>query len=167
MKELQIKVESICLEYLIKAEKFYNKTFTFPDIKYDIRGRCAGRAIYAKNLIQLNADFLSQYKDAFIIDTVPHELAHIVARGVYGAIKPHGKDWWKFVMRHIFNLEPSVYHNYNTAPFRVRSFERVYMYNCGCRIHRLTLIRHNKIKRGRWRYCLKCENRLQFVGESE
>lgn len=54
----------------------------------------AGRAFLCDNpqYIDLSAELFWEYTEAFIVDTIPHELAHLVAYTVYGD-EGHGKGW--------------------------------------------------------------------------
>jgi len=55
----------------------------------------AGRAFIedVPQRIDLSTDLFTQYTEHMIQDTVPHELAHLVAYTVYGD-KGHGRGWY-------------------------------------------------------------------------
>ena len=55
----------------------------------------AGRAFIEENpqKIDLSTDLFDQYTDHMIVDTIPHELAHLVAYTIHGD-PGHGKGWY-------------------------------------------------------------------------
>jgi SprT protein len=55
----------------------------------------AGRAFIADvpQRIDLSTDLFTQYTEHMIQDTIPHELAHLVAYTIHGD-KGHGKGWY-------------------------------------------------------------------------
>lgn len=61
----------------------------------------AGRAFYEDNpqYIDLSTELFWEYTEEFLNDTIPHELAHLVAYTVYGDTG-HGKGW-KSVLSHM------------------------------------------------------------------
>jgi len=162
IEALELKVKHC----LLLAEKQYQRKFNYQVIKIDIRGRAAGqiRYEYSRKAISLpvlrfNPYLLSQYKDVFIEQVVPHECAHLVAYQIYGMkIKPHGLEW-KTQMSALYGLLPKVTHTFE-VPKRVR---KTFAYLCACEdvTHRLTAIRHNKIRRETARYlCKGCGSAL-------
>jgi SprT protein len=117
-------------------------------------------------LMRFNKVLLESYAEDFINEVVPHECAHVVVYHLNRSAfhsgskrpKPHGIEW-QSVMRDVYRLEPKVTHNFALTS----SESRQYSYVCGCvqRIHRISIIRHNKIKRGRARYlCKGCGDAL-------
>lgn len=60
----------------------------------------AGRAFIEENpqKIDLSTDLFCQYTDHMIVDTIPHELAHLVAYTIYGD-PGHGKGWYSVLER--------------------------------------------------------------------
>ena len=122
-KELQLKIETVVLECLVKAQNKWgaDKVNKIPTIKYNLSGRCAGRAhwIYVTNdmFIRINPILLNENVEYMLTNTVPHEIAHLVAYMVFGkSIKPHGYEW-KTVMR-CFGLTPDRCHYLNTSTVR-------------------------------------------------
>jgi len=159
-------------ECLNLASQFFNCSFYYVDIRYDLKGRTAGQLISKRALngykysFRFNVGLLSRYQSEFIDQVTPHECAHLVAYQVYGrAIKPHGREW-RYVMNEVFGVAPKVTHTFEVQPARtLRQFE----YYCACsgRKHHLSTIRHNKILRSRARYlCRVCRTALK-EGEKE
>jgi SprT protein len=155
-----------CLEM---AGRVYRRDFSLDEIRFDLRGRAAGQVRFpqarslfgsASLVMRFNAELLHRYAEEFIAEVVPHECAHAVVYHLYrprfrsGVVrpKPHGVEWQN-VMRDIYKLEPKVTHNFVLAP----NVSRHFSYICGCekRVHQVSIIRHNKMKRGRARYLCK------------
>lgn len=167
---------SACLE---EASRYYRKSFPFAGIRFDLKGRSAGQVRFpfahqqsseSFPLLRFNASLLMDYGDHFIQEVVPHECAHIVVYHLYRPSryfkkqgpKPHGLEW-QSVMREVFKMEPRVTHNFVVAS----SPSKVYFYRCACddKQHKVSLIRHNKVKRGVARYlCKRCGVQLVESG---
>lgn len=69
----------------------------------------AARAWLEEGKVDLCTRLLRRYPDEFFTQTLPHELAHIVAYRVFGYTGAHGVPWKK-VMRAL-GLEPRIYHS--------------------------------------------------------
>ncbi len=128
-----------------------------PRLRFDLRGRSAGQARLQEWSIRLNPTLLHQHGVDFIRDTVPHELAHLIAFAQYGGrIRPHGEEW-----RHLMRLlgrPATVCHDYEVKPARqLRRFD----YHCGCRPHQLSSIRHRRCLQGMRYLCRHCGGELR------
>lgn len=88
--------------YVDLANTKFNLHLTYPSVLFAIRGTNAGTANAGTNTIKFNPTLLRENPDEFIQDTVPHEVAHLVARlrHLGKAIDPHGAEWrnvmWAF-----------------------------------------------------------------------
>lgn len=102
---------STCLQ---SAEKYFNRSFVFPDIYYDLRGVKAGVAYLRKNEIKFNRTLLLENPEEFIKQVVPHELAHLIVYQVFGRVKPHGKEW-QSVMEDLFQLPAETCHQFDVS----------------------------------------------------
>lgn len=150
---------SRCLAIL---EEKYKRTFVRPTIVYDVKGTTAGFAHYGKNEIRLNVELLYTHWDDMLNNTVPHEVAHIVAGQQYGFnIKPHGGEW-QIVMLYL-GLEPTRCHNYEVKKARVH--KTPYVYLCDCKEHHVTALLHKRMLAGRTYQCNTCKGRLYFDRE--
>lgn len=170
-KQTEIAVYK-CLE---EAEKYYSQSFPLAGIHFDMTGRSAGQVrfpLVSKKspvnlpILRFNATLLRQNGDGFIKEVVPHECAHIVVYHLFRQSsrfnrqrpKPHGNEW-RAVMRDVFKVEARVTHNFEVAA----SNSKVFLYRCACdkKLHHVSLIRHNKMKRGISRYlCKRCGDQL-------
>ncbi len=162
--------------YIEQAADIFNIKVNVPPIHFNLRGRCAGmyRVSRQRNWpfsqmnreIRYNSFIFSKYFDDNVNTTIPHEVAHYISDILYGLknIKPHGKEW-KAIM-HTFNADPSVTANYNLSGIPLRKQSR-YVYQCSCRDHQLSAIRHNKITKQHYRYyCNACKQVLNYKLEA-
>lgn len=141
-----------------------------PRLSFNLRGRSAGMAVYQPrkrraepDLIRINAGLLQEHPDEMLEETIPHEVAHIVAHRLFGPrIKPHGAEW-RAVMA-AFGKSPEVQHRMEVEPSRRL---RRYRYHCACPAGvELTSIRHNRARRGTGYVCRKCGQRLRWSGDA-
>ncbi len=117
--------------------------------------------------IRYNPYIFSKYFEDSFTTTIPHEVAHYVTDIIYGLknIKPHGEEW-KAVM-HAFDADASVTANYDLSGIPV-SRQTLFTYQCDCREHQLSTIRHNKIKKRRYQYyCNYCKQTLHYKQQKE
>jgi SprT protein len=148
---------------LREAEVWLSLPMPQIEIRFDLRGTSAGQArVHGKAfaLIRYNPTLLSRHPAEFIAETVPHEVAHVVAFAKYGArIRPHGAEW-QGVMRY-FGVVPSRCHGYDVSRLRARAVRR-FLYRCSCGTHEISSIRHNRIRtQGAVYLCRRCRQPLQ------
>jgi SprT protein len=151
------------LQLLASAEHKFNLNPKNPEILFDLQGKAAGLLVIHSSgnmKIRYNSGLLKRYGKKFIEQTVPHEVAHLIARRVYGrSIKPHGKEW-QAIMSY-FNVPAERCHNYDTSDTHARTM-RYFEYHCECRSHRLSAIRHNRVLSGVTYLCRACGTSLVF-----
>ncbi len=144
------------------AAEHYGMPAPRVEILFDLRGRAAGQArlpARGRPLIRYNAQLLLENGESFLQRTVPHESAHVIAFRRHGArIRPHGEEW-KAVMT-LFGADSRRCHDYDLSAVPSRRVSR-YSYHCGCREHRLTSIRHNRIESGQVYLCRACGEPLR------
>lgn len=147
-----------------KAEYFFNQSFTRPKVELNLRGYSAGTATPSLNLLRFNKTLLLQNQQHFLKHTVPHEVAHLVAYQLFGLnIRPHGKEW-QHIMRMVYAIPAERCHQYAVK----KKPTTYYHYYCDCDIqHRLTIRRHNAIKKGRQYICKSCQAILQYNNKIE
>ncbi len=122
----------------------------------------AGRATHKRGIhnISLHSGLLASMGDAYINQTVVHEVAHCIQRHVWPRSQAHGYEWQKVM--HILGVPAKRCSNYGDMPPKNR-MARPYIYKCACREHKLTHILHDRIRQGSWRKCLRCRVRIEFV----
>ena len=129
----------------------------------DSLGRIAGKANYYTYILQYNNNMLEENEYDFISNTIYHEVAHLIAGFfISRKEKSHGRTW-KWVMQDVFNLEPTLYHNYNPQT-SVESKLYEYICICGTNFY-LSKNLHSKICNGVTRVCKKCKTPVVYIGE--
>ena len=129
-----------------------------PNINLRQRGTIAGSAHLSRNLIKLNSTLFSQNRDYFIEQVIPHELAHILVYQMHWPkrVRPHGKEW-KFIMQEVFHKQALVKHSLDVSSVGMRQVA----YHCSCSRVMLSIIRHNKVVKGKQTYvCKECHQTL-------
>lgn len=105
----------------------YGVPIKFPTITYDLRGRTAGQAKYTYDqtrpdaiwLIRLNSVLLIENLYDMLLNTVPHEVAHLAVQAIHGReAAPHGIEWSNVM--YYLGLSAQRTHNYNTSNSRMR-----------------------------------------------
>jgi SprT protein len=165
--ELQEKALAAVRRAERRARVFYAIELPEASIDFSLRGRCAGQAVVERTgatRLRINLQLLRENLDDYLIQTVPHEISHLVvnwqARNKRSKPRPHGTEW-QAVMRDCFGLEAKRCHSYRTTPARV--VPRPFLYACSCREHLLTSIMHNKIGLSYQALCKACRTPLQFI----
>jgi SprT protein len=127
--ELRAKVDAVIEASFKTCEKHYKQKFKRPEVRYNIRNTNGGEAWINRNLIRLNLTFLVENEEKFLATTVPHEVAHLVARYVYTSkphngkkVRPHGSEW-KEVMG-VLTVEPKTKHTYSVASLDIVKIKR-------------------------------------------
>jgi SprT protein len=160
-------VERKVAETLEKLQAHTSTKLRAPEIKYDLRGHVAGYAI-GGHTIRINVELLyTDHYDDMINSTVPHEVCHIAAAQMYPYMRVgHGREWKELMW--LIGLPATRCHNYETVAARKRQrMPRPYVYECDCRQHALTAIRHKRVLAGYRYHCTYCRGELEFIGEEE
>jgi SprT protein len=152
-----------------RARNFYSLKLPEAAIDFTLRGRCAGQARIDRNgrtCLRINLQLLSENRDDFLLQTIPHEVAHLVVnwqvRKQRQRPRPHGPEW-QTVMQDCFGLAPTRCHSYQTSPARVVS--RPFVYLCTCREHHLTGLMHKRITHSYQAHCKACNSPIQFIAK--
>lgn len=134
-----------------------------PQIRFDLRGQTAGQALWngrGSTTLRFNLAFARAHGEAYIRETVTHEVAHLVTMARHGRVRPHGPEW-REVMRYLGVAEPRRCHDYHLPEAEARR-QRLWPYVCACRRHELSTTRHNRVQRRAARYhCRHCGTRLR------
>jgi len=160
------------LDYLIAlyhSSDLKQKPLPLINISFNLRGKTRLGSVrfdifkrYATINVHLEA--YSKLGDTYLRDVFSHEFAHVITYTVYGKTKPHGSRF-VYVCKKLF---PQNYESIASARYRGEFVLdsgkklKVYDYVCGCQIHKLTSIRHNRILRKMAVYkCKKCKGILK------
>jgi SprT protein len=127
-----------------------------PAIKYSLKGKAAGRAWPLRWEISLNPHIAALNRDRFVIETVAHEIAHLIAYRINNKDRPHGYTWQSVMLA--FGQTPERLHNFDVSGINsIRKPQPRYAYSCKCRDHHISSIRHNRILKGAEYRCLNCK----------
>lgn len=148
-----------------QAETFFKRPFKRPVVSLRLRGQKAGVAHLHENTLRFNAELYQQNTEDFLRQTVPHEVAHLVAHELFGdRIQPHGEEW-QLIMKGVYELKPLRCHNYAVKRRQVTR----YIYRCPCPegVFHFTAQRHGFVRKGRRYLCRACRKALVFSGETK
>ncbi|MCQ9425069.1 SprT family zinc-dependent metalloprotease [Pseudomonas sp. LJDD11] len=147
-----------------KAEAFFKRPFKRPLVSFKLRGQKAGVAHLQENLLRFNPKLYQENHEDFLRQTVPHEVAHLIAHQLFGSkIQPHGEEW-QLIMRGVYELPPNRCHTYAVERRQVTR----YIYRCPCpqSDFAFTAQRHRMVVQGRRYLCRRCRQTLVFSGET-
>lgn len=133
----QQEIIALVEAYFTLAEDLYDRSFHRPEVRLDLRGRAAGQASWIRGVpgevIRFNPVILQENWQDFKDRTVPHEVAHVVARQRHGElIRAHG-DEWRSIMRD-FGCSEVRCHSYSVVNASIHRGKRVVM-RCLCGVH--------------------------------
>lgn len=156
MHERQQKIKEKLSALIQKANSIFNISLPDIEVRFDLRGRCAGKAsvsyAYAScetgkspYTIRFNVDLMtSNGWDHMLNNTVPHELAHIICFFDPKLGQNHNHGWQRVCILLGGNGERC--HALETTPARkTRKFE--YTTTLGHKV-KIGLARHRKIQNG-------------------
>jgi len=119
------------------------------------------------SLLKLNPDLLNEMKEVYIDNVVTHEFAHACVRKYLGYYKngrkimPHGTEFKAFCRT--FGISggatTNIASNSKTLTENKKRLNR-YTYVCNCREHEVSLIKHNRMKKGDHYGCSLCGGKL-------
>ena len=137
-------------------------------VYFDLSGRTAGqyRTARGRRVIRYNPYLFAKYFNENVATTVPHEVAHYLIDAIYGQrnVKPHGNEWRN--MMQLLGAEASVRADFDLAGIPTRRYRRI-PYECRCRVHQLTRIRHTRVQGKSSRYfCRVCGTELVPAADS-
>lgn len=158
-EQLHARVEA-CYQ---QAEAFFKQRFARPEVCFKLRGQKAGVAHLTENKLRFNPQLYRDNHDDFLKQTVAHEVAHLIARQLFGLkIQPHGAEW-QLIMRGVYQLLPQRCHSYAIERRQVSR----YIYRCSCPQGEFPFSaqRHALAAKGRRYYCRRCKVTLSFTGE--
>ncbi|SEK45040.1 SprT protein [Atopomonas hussainii] len=158
-EQLQQQVET-CYRL---AEQHFARPFARPVVSLALRGQKAGVAHLQENKLRFNAALYRANREHFLAQTVPHEVAHLIAHQLFGSrIRPHGPEW-QAIMRNVFQRPAERCHSYSVAQ-RPRTH---YLYRCACSEPLpFTAQRHARVAKGSRYLCRRCRQPLAFSGQT-
>lgn len=162
---LKAEVMQSIKRFLIIAEKSYGKIYSMPSVSYDLNSTVGGTANYSLWHIQVNPRMFVENKNDYLINTIGHEVAHLITFDNHGTrTKDHGKEWADTMA--VFGLEPKRCHSYQTYSKPRKRLKR-FLYVCKCNKHfHLTVTHRRRIDKGLVTCCALCRHRLR-ISETE
>ena len=156
------QVGALTGKYIEQASRIFLRHFVMLPVFFDLSGRLAGMyKVHGRTrCIRYNPWLFARYYEENLAVTVPHEVSHYLTDTIHGrrGIRPHGKEWREIMA--LFGADDQVIADFDLSGIPGRSYQTE-DYRCACRSHRLTHIRHNRIRRG-WRYyCKSCNTELR------
>jgi len=148
----------------VQAETFFKRPFKRPVVSLELRGQKAGVAHLHENKLRFNRELYQRNTEDFLQQTVPHEVAHLVAHHMFGdRIAPHGQEW-QLIMRGVYELPPLRCHSYEVKRRQVLR----YLYRCPCPSSEFAFTpqRHSLVRKGRRYLCRQCRHTLVFSGQT-
>ncbi len=88
----------------------FTTTVGYPDVYFNLRGKCAGKAYVELWEIHYNLKYIAHNLPRFLVDTVPHEVAHLMEYHISGKIGH--KALWKDIMGKMGIVNPKRCHTY-------------------------------------------------------
>ena len=126
--------------------------------RFDLSGRAAGMYVVrgANRWLRFNPWLFDAEFTHNLEHTVAHEVAHYAADFRFDRrnIKPHGQEW-RAIMT-LLGVPANVTHQQDTSVAPTRTMRSV-EYQCQCRTHALSMVRHNRVMHKGARYlCRHC-----------
>ena len=157
------------------GSKLLKKKFSFIPVIFDLSGKVAGMYKWKKLSTKTSDDlgvirynpwiFAKYYKENFTT-TIPHEVAHYLARCLHAdhKLRPHGLEWRSIM--HAFEANNNVTASFDMSGIPCRKSKK-FRYLCDCMTHYLGTLRHNKCSRHQAEYlCRLCHTKLVFTSGS-
>lgn len=150
--------------HAIARKAFPNANIPDINIRFDINGATGGLYYTYKQMYKFNLQLA--HNPNYIDEVVPHEVAHHVARCIYGPmVKAHGFEW-QMIMVAVFRRKPVCRHTFDTIHIKMKKHGRIYVYTCDCGLdHPVSPLIHSRIvnpTNGYRRICLKCKSQIRF-----
>lgn len=121
---LQKEIERLSLEWYEKGIQLFPQQRRTLKVQFDLVGTNAGTAQWRPTgdcIVRFNLELALQNLQDALSDTVPHEVAHIIADEFSRELdkvlgkrnEPHGEVWKLVMLGFGINPDKSRYHNYN------------------------------------------------------
>ena len=158
--KLKLELKKAVNKCFALALKLYGLDIPYPEIKLNLKSINNGaKAIFKPaidiSLLRFNFGLYKAMPKLFIEEVVPHEVAHIIASKL--GYKGHLAMWYTICIA--LGGTGETYLSRELGQ-RLRSLNKTYTYSCKCSTHRLTPIRHKRIKKGGHYRCDKCRELL-------
>lgn len=131
-------------------------------------GQCQSKSNKVSHL-RLNPNLLNELKEVYINEVYVHEFAHACVRTYIGhyrngrRVMPHGPDFKNFCRAFGISGRATTNIASNSKTLKEKKKTKsLYPYECGCMLHEVSTIKHNRMRRGSTYTCRRCGNDLVF-----
>jgi SprT protein len=136
------------------------KDMDTPKVKFFTRGTYAGKAYRVSKVVAFNTILAAENPNEFI-NTVKHELAHIIVYVTYPQARDHGAEFRYILIK--MGGDGKRLHNYDVSSVKRKSIR--YEYKCSCMSYSMSAIRHNRAIRGVKYACRICREKIVYTGK--
>ena len=150
------------MELVDLANAYYGLALPYPFVHYDIKHKpAAGECTPVLARVGFNPWLVPHYVQAYLQDTVPHEIAHYFEFHINKehTTNPHNATWYQ-IMSVLGATSPSDCHTYNLN--HVPTLHSTFVYRCPCKTWRIQTITHKKISRGAEYRCDTCNSLIEY-----
>lgn len=165
--QLKAQLRAATYDFLHRAKPLlrqHGRTTPEIIIRFDLKGRAAGQVVWRSGQmphLRYNLTMALLQPEAFLTETVPHEVAHLVVGRCFPKARPHGSEW-RSVMTFFGIDEAARCHHFRSAEKTVTR-QRRWHYRCDCGDHQLSTTRHNRVQQFAVSYlCRSCGQPLQY-----
>lgn len=163
LEELLIQATHACLTQVTPWLLGLGRATPKINIRCDLKGQAAGKVTWRPGeppLVRYNLDMARHQPEAFVQETVPHEIAHVLCHLLHPRARPHGPEWRVIMQR--LGAEPKRCHAFEIPKTASRKRQQRWPYQCHCREHLLSSTRHYRVVRGQSSYqCTSCGETLR------
>lgn len=161
---------TVCHTYWTRAQAKYPviADFDLPPVIINSRLRTtAGRCFYQRTKagyicvkVDFNKTLMEANKTDFIVDTIPHELAHAMDKIVFNN-KGHGSTWRECFRAITNGREPTRCHSMDvSAVITKRAKPKTTTMRCACKEWEFTPQRMAWVKKGKVYFCPDCKSNI-------
>ena len=158
-----LELSRACRNCVVKINQIFERVgppMRMPSVLTDLTGTKAGVASITHHSVNFNKILFFENTPDFLLNVVPHELAHLATVHFFGKhTRPHGPEW-KQVMRKL-GCVPSVTHQYDVSNSSNRLRFQIY---CGCAVSgKVSAVIRNKLLKGHKYACKKCNQAISLA----
>lgn len=124
----------------------------------------SARAWTFERVIEINPILMLENEGDMIGQTVPHEVAHVVADNLHKKNCKHDRNWKRVMID--YGLPPEVCHNYDVSNSSTKTKKKRFLYKATCSCEKekwLTEYLARRMLKGQIRICMICKTEIQIA----
>lgn len=130
-----------------------------PTVTFVTKGKVAGRAFYSRHMVEFNSVLARENSEDFM-DTIIHEVAHLVTHRLFPLAKQHHGPEFKRICQMLGGSGERC-HNYDVSNVKRKINKTYHIWKCACQEHLLSPQKHKKGMNGTTRYsCRQCKTQV-------